>query len=81
MLEILEPEENYRNHSTQHCKDRLHGIYITEKDRTNPSKYDELFSYDTLEIARYKHSRLNHMIQIFEQGTDWEESKKSGDTL
>ena len=81
LLEILEPGKNYRTRSTQFCKRRLHSNYIAEMDRTNPSKYDDLFSFDVLEAARTKHARLNRIIQIFEQGINWEGFSREDNAL
>lgn len=81
MLEILEPGKNYRTHNTQGCKRRLHGNYIAESDRMTPSKYDDLFSLDVLEAARTKHARLNRIIQIFEQGINWEGFSREDNAL
>ena len=72
MLEILEPGKSYRTHNTQNCKRRLHNNYLPESDRMTPSKYDELFGLEVIESARARHSRLNRMIEIFEQGAGWE---------
>ncbi len=81
MLEILEPGKSYRTHTTQNCKRRLHDKYIAESDRMKPSKYDELFSLEVLESVRVQHPRLNRIIEIFEQGAEWEGFTKGDSSI
>lgn len=49
--------------------------HITERERINPSKYDEHLPIEKLEAARIQNTRVNHLIEIFEKGLDWEELK------
>ncbi len=75
LLEILEPNKSYRNYATQTCKRRLHAKYLSEADRTNPQKYDELYGFDVLNEARLRQATLNHLIEIFEKGAQWKEGE------
>lgn len=72
LLEILEPGKNYKNHSTQNCKKRLHAKYMPEVDRMNLQKYNDIFEIGMLNEARARHTRLNHLIEIFELGIHWQ---------
>lgn len=72
MLEILEPGTSFKTRTTSSCKRRLHQHHMAERDRVNPSKYDEHFPIEKLETARLQNARVNRLIEIFEKGLDWE---------
>lgn len=75
MLETLEPRTTYRVRTASSCKRQLHQHHITERERINPSKYDEHLPIEKLEAARIQNTRVNHLIEIFEKVLDWEELK------
>ncbi len=78
MLEVLEPGKSYLTQSTKNCKRALHQTYISESNRMDPSKYDDIFPFEVLEGARRQHIRLNSLISIFEQGVRWEGFMQDG---
>lgn len=63
-LDILEEKSNSTSKNSQLCKREFESKYLNESDKMDEKKYEKIFNFDKLELARKKVKTIDDLVKI-----------------